>query len=343
MMYNIHIEEGLNSIEVFDGRKFTYRFTPAIFSKGAPLFVIASARGTKVPAKFTRDDWNVLSVVDTFGRKGDMTAYLGEKGNFFIKELLYELVQAAIKKCECVPRDNLFFYSSSIASGSGIAQGILSDARAVYLNAPIIKVHDTTIYKSKHMDYDKAVDFVIPPHMKNVIEADGVRYLKAHSHKKLPTFILCDSMHQSEPWLQNFLEEHALYFVQACKEEGVDVHLELVDTEGHKRHHNMNQVIEIFEKYTAPKYLDLLSVRTSLDGNNLKVSCVLGKDYPITGKEQYAFYLYYKEKRVKVCRYSQEFETEFILDEDMSIAEIEVKGFVLNRDKKKIVKKVQII
>ena len=252
-------------------------------------------------------------------------------------------MQAAISKCECKPRENLFFYSSSIASGSGIVQGVLSEARAVHLNAPIIRVHDTTIYKSKHMDYDKAVDFVIPPHMKDVIEADGVKFIKAHKGKKMPTFILCDSKHQSEPWLENFLEEHALYFFNACKEEGIEVHLKLVDTQGHKRHHNMRQVVEMFEKYTPPKYLDLLLINTSLDGCKLKVSCILGNDYPVTGHEQYAFYLYNKEKRIKTIRYNQKSEIIFTLTDNIILGDIEVKGFVLNKDKKIINKKVKII
>lgn len=343
MAYNINIEEGLNTIEVFDGRKFTYRFTPANFSKGAPLLVISSARGTKVPSKFQRSDWNILSVVDTFGRKGDMTAYLGEKGNFFIKELFYELIQSAIKKCACVPRTNLFFYSSSIASGGSIIQGILSDARAVYLNSPIIRGHGSTIYKSKYRDYDKAVDFVIPPHMKNVIEADGAKFLKAHRHKNLPVFFLCDSMHQSEPWLQNFLQEQTLYFVNACKEEGVEVHLELVDTEGHKIHHTTQEVIELFEKYTPPKYLDIMKIDMSIENHTLKVNCILGNDYPKTGNESFAFYLMYKGERVQVSNYKKEAEALFVLEEEMNPEQIEIIGFIKGEDGKVIMKKVGVL
>jgi len=340
MKYNITLQEGLNSIEVFDGRKFTYRFTPAIYSRGAPLLILASARGTKVPSKFSRKNWNVLSVVDTFGRKGDMSAYLGEKGNFFIKELLYELVQAAIKKCECIPKKNLYFYASSIASGAGIGQGILSDARAVYLNSPIIRVHDTTMYKSKYMECDKNIDYVIPPHMKNVIEADGVRFLKAHTHKKLPTFFVCDSLHQSEPWLQNFLEEHTYYFVNACKEEEVEVHLELMDTDGHKVHHTMKEVIELFDKYVKPQYLDLMHVSVALHRDILSVDCILGIDYPLKKDPVFAFYLMYKGERKYFRGYEDNNKMEFILDKEIDIKDVEVIAFVKDKDGIKLSEKI---
>lgn len=343
MVYDIDIKEGLSKVEVFDGRKFTYRFTPAVFSKGAPLLVIFSARGTTAPSKFNRKEWNILSVIDTFGRKGDMSAYLGEKGDFFIKELVYELVQATIKECECVPEENLFFYSSSIASGGAIIQGILCDARAVYLNAPIIRVHDTTMYKSQYMECDKNIDYVIPPHMKNVDEADAVRFLKAHSHKKLPTFFLCDSMHQSEAWLENFLEEQTQYFVNACKEEGVEVHLELIDTEGHKIHRTTQEVIGLFETHTPPKYLDIITVTTSLDNNTLQVKSRLGEDYPLTGDEKFAFYLMHKEERIEVKNYSKENETSFVLADEVDIDEVEIRAFVKSVDGKVIQEIVRTI
>ncbi len=343
MIYDIEIKEGRNTIEIFDGWKFTYRFTPATFSDKAPLLVIASASGTTVPSKFNRSEWNVLSVVDTCDSKGHMTGYLGEGGNFFIKELFSKLIQAAIDKCACVSRENLFFYSSSMASSGTLVQGVLFEARAVYLNSPIIRLHDSTIYKVKEKDRDKLTNFVIPNSMKNIIEADGVRFLKAHKDKKLPTFFLCDSMHQSEPWLQNFLQEQTLYFVNACKEEGVEVHLELVDTEGHKIHHTTQEVIELFEKYTPPKYLDLFSMTISIDCQILTANIEIGKDYPDKENALMAFYLMYDNERIDVKNYSQEKEVRFSLEDgDIDYNKIEVIGWIKNKDGKVIKKKVAI-
>jgi len=343
MSYNIEIKEGLNTIEIFDGREFTYRFTPARYSKGAPLLVIASAKGTRVPSKFNREDWNVLSVVDTFGRQGDTTGYMGEHGNFFIKELLTELIQVAMEECKCSAQENLFFYSSSVASGGTLIQGILFEARAVYLNAPIIKVIDSTMYKSQFMECDQNIDFVFPSHMKDSIEADGVRFLKAHRHKKMPTFFLCDSMHQSEDWLQNFLEEHTLYFVNACKEEGVEVHLELVDTEGHKIHHSTLDAIKLFEKHTPPKYLDLFSLHVSLNNQTLTARLETGKDYPDKDNALIAFYLMYDGERIDAKSYSQEKEVHFSLEERvMDYTKLEVIGWLKSKGAKVIKKKVAI-
>lgn len=80
------IKEGLNYIKHPNGKELTYRFSPALFPKGAPILVIFSAWGTKVPSKFNDPRWNVISFVDTFGIDGNGSAYLGEKGDFFVRD-----------------------------------------------------------------------------------------------------------------------------------------------------------------------------------------------------------------------------------------------------------------
>jgi len=327
------IKEGLNYIEHKNGKRLTYRFTPATFSKGAPILVIFSAWGTKIPSKFNDAKWNVISFVDTFGIDGNGCGYLGERGNFFVRDMINSLIESAIKTCACVPQENLFIYASSIASMGAIRYAIMFEANAIYLNAPIIQSKDTTLCKVTRKEN---FDFPFDPDNRDVIESDMVKFLKAHKDKNLPTFFIVDSMHQSEDWLQNFLEEHTLYFANACKEEGADVHLELIDTEGHKIHHTTREIITLFEKYTPPKYLDIMKLTTSLDNNSLKINCALGKDYPVTGDEQYAFYLMYKGERIQVISYTEETEVLFKLEGGMNPEYIEVIGFIKGKDGKVI-------
>lgn len=322
------MQNGIGYVEAKDGRKLTYRFTPAVVSKGAPLLVILSARGSKVPSKFSNSDWNVLSLVDTFGLEGDTSAYLGEEGDFFVREMVLSLIQSAIDQCDCDPKENLYFYASSIGAFAAIMYGILFEARAVYANAPIVKLHDTTVYREMFKD---RIDFSIPPHMKDIIENDMVLFMKAHRHKKLPTFFLCDNIHQTEPWLQNFLQEQTMYFANACLQEGVKIHLELLPGEGHTINHSTKAVVEFFVKYTPPKFVELTHIDTFYDGESLKVNCIVGQDYSGTEEAEYAFYLMQNGKKIQQRWYEQTPEAVFILKEGIELVNLGVIFFI--RDK----------
>ncbi|WP_345976587.1 hypothetical protein [Sulfurimonas sp. HSL3-7] len=324
----VSLQNGIDYMEAKDGRKLTYRFTPAEVSKGAPLLVILNARGSKIPSKFRNGDWNVLSLVDTFGLEGDTSAYLGEEGDFFVREMVLSLIQTAIDQCECDPKENLFFYASSIGAYAAIMYGILFEARGVYANAPIIKLHDTTMYSEI---YKNRVDFTIPPQKKDVIENDLVVFMKANRHKKLPTFFVCDNIHQKEPWLQNFLQEQTMYFVNACLEEGVDIHLELLPGEGHIINHSMKEVVDLFIKYTPPKFVQLTTIDAVCNDRSLKVHCILGQDYLGTEDVQYAFYLMHNGQRVQLRGYESDPTTVFTFEDELPRGNLEVIGFI--RDK----------
>lgn len=253
--------------------------------------------------------------------------------------MISDLLKSAIETYKCNPKDNLFLYASSVAAPAAIMHGILFEAHGVYLNTPIVQSKDTTLYKITRKDN---FDFPFDPNNRDVIESNMIKFLKAHKDKNLPTFFICDSLHQSEDWLQNFLEEHTLYFANACKQEGTEVHLELLDTEGHKIHHSTQEIIKIFEKHTPPKYLDIMSITISLEEHVLKVSCTLGKDYPQTGNELFAFYLMYKGERVQVRSYAEDRKALFDIDENMHLNEIEVIGFIKDDEGKVIKEKVGI-
>jgi hypothetical protein len=156
-------------------------------------------------------------------------------------------------------------------------------------------------------------------------------------------FFVCESLHHTEPWLENFLEEQTYYFVNACKEEGVEVYLELLDDEDHKIHHTTQEVIGFFDKYTPPKYLDLFTMNVSLSDKELSATMKIGKDYPDKENALIAFYLMYDGERVQVRSYLKETKVTFILEEnDMDLDKIEVIGWLKNKDGKIIRKKMGI-
>ena len=81
-------------IEDDSNRKLYYHFTPAdIASNFVPLVVILHEEGRAEVTNFEHKMWNVLTPIDNFGYENRGSCWLGEKGDFFVKDLLQKLMQ----------------------------------------------------------------------------------------------------------------------------------------------------------------------------------------------------------------------------------------------------------
>jgi len=324
------IQDGLNQVLHENGKSLIYRFTPALICEGSPLLIIFSAWGTKIPSRFSNQKWNVLSLIDTHGIDGNSCGYLGERGDWFVHEMVEYIISKAIEKCKCVCRENLFMYSSSIASIGAIRYSITFEAKAIFLNAPIIQTNNITMTKVSRKEN---FDFPYDPKNRDVIESDMVQFMKAYSDKYLPTFFVVDSLYQNEDWLENFLEEHTLRFVNACKEEGATVYLELKETTGHIIHYNMKDIVLKFETYTPPKYLlDIFNTSIVLNNHELKVVVSLGRDYPFSNDVEYAFYLLYQGETKEKRPYQKNSDIKFSLEDDWDISSIKVRIYIKHKN-----------
>ncbi len=238
-------KEGLSYIEDNKSRKLFYRFTlSSVNPNNAPLLVILHGHGTGKATKFQHKMWNVLTPIDDFGYENKGSWWLGEEGDFFVKDLLHVLIKQISEKYNC--ENNIYIYGSSMGGYGAILHGILCSARAVYANVPQIKLLNT-IYSQRMMNkYFSALfsDTVAK-------ENDLTNYLINDNNEiKFPTFYLCENVVSGKNAYENYLIEHTYYFINKCLENNIKFHLELLPKDGHDKNYGLGEVLDKFERFT---------------------------------------------------------------------------------------------
>ncbi len=112
------------------------------------------------------------------------------------KDLLQSLIQKFAEEYEC--EDHIYLYGSGMGGYGAILHGILCGANAVYADAPRIRVQQTS-------DGDRTTK-----------ENDLTHFL--NDTDSFPVFYLCEN--------ENALEDETVYFADACKKYGINVHLD---------------------------------------------------------------------------------------------------------------------
>ena len=166
-------------------RKLFYRFTPAaIASQFVPLIVVLDDEATHFEYKM----WNVLTPLNNFDDESQSSYWLGEKDDFFLKDLLQELILQVAEEHEC--EEHIYLYGSGKGGYGAILHGMLCKANAVYVHKPQIRL--------------KSID---------TKENDLSNFLNPRD--TFPIFYLCDNIDSSHN-----INETA-YFVDACKKHGI--------------------------------------------------------------------------------------------------------------------------
>jgi hypothetical protein len=224
MTYN----EDLLYIEDANNRKLFYRFTPAAFvSNFAPLLVVLHDEGKAVASHFEYKMWNVLTPMDNFEYENKGTCWLGEKGDFFLKDLLQKLIKQYADKLEC--EDHIYFYGNAMGGYGAILHGILCKANAVYAQAPYIRLQDNNDTVSKEYDLSNFL---------NLIDS-------------FPIFYLCDNRDSVQSSDVNNLEDDTAHFVETCKKYDIKVHPNFCPKSGDDENNNLKKVLDMFEHVTS--------------------------------------------------------------------------------------------
>ena len=106
-------------------RKLFYRFTPAaIASQFVPLIVVLHDEAES--PHFEYKMWNVLTPIDTFGLENGGSCWLGEKEDFFVKDLLQELIKQISQEYEC--EEHIYLYGNAMGGYGAILHGVLCKA-----------------------------------------------------------------------------------------------------------------------------------------------------------------------------------------------------------------------
>lgn len=201
-------------IEDSNNRKLYYHFTPAaVISNFIPLVVILHGEEITDALHFEYKMWNVLTPLDNFGDEGKASCWLGEKGDFYVKDLLQKLIKQIAEEYEC--EDHIYMYGNSTGGYGAILHGILCKANAVFTHTPRIRLLDT-----------------------NSKESDLTNLLNPTD--SFPIFYLCDN--------ENNLEDETAYFTDACKKNAIKVHLDFCPKSGDTEDYVLKKVLDMFER-----------------------------------------------------------------------------------------------
>ncbi len=218
-------DETLLYIEDDAQRKLFYRFTPASFiSNFVPLIVILDHTCSDRFHNFEYKMWNVLTPLTHLGEEQMPSCWLGEKEDFYLKDLLQKLIAEIADAYEC--EDHIYLYGGSAIDGYGaILHGILCKANAVYAYAPHIRLMET---KSAELS------------------SDLTNFL--NSSDRFPVFYLCDD----ETIKGNTPKSETVYFAESCKENDISVELDFCAS-GDDETERLKSVLDFFERVASER------------------------------------------------------------------------------------------
>ncbi len=233
-------KEDLYYIEDAQKRKLFYRFTPAAFiSNFVPLLVVLhDERGLSAP-HFEYKMWNVLTPIDDFGYENRGACWLGEQGDFFLKDLLQVLIGKIAEAYEC--EDHIYLYGSGMGGYGAILHGILCKANAVYAHSPRIRLPQTKGTATEMNRFYEAVfsESVFKEH-------DLSDFLNAVDG--FPVFYLCEDSGSVQSSDELVFEDETAYFTDACKKNGIECHLERCMKSGDDEEEVLKKVLDRLER-----------------------------------------------------------------------------------------------
>jgi len=204
-------------IEDAKKRKLFYRFTPAAFiSNFVPLVVVLHGKDGAGATHFEHKMWNVLTPLDSFTDKKNGAYWLGEEGDFFVKDLLQSLIRQISQECEC--EDHIYLYGSGMGGYGAILHGVLCKANAVYAHTPQVRLRGTG-----HKEYD----------LSSLL----------NDTDPFPIFYLCGIE-------KNSAEDDMASFIDACKRHDIKFKLEYCEKDADEVQ-NLKKVLNFFERMVS--------------------------------------------------------------------------------------------
>ena len=209
-------------IEDEQQRKLFYRFTPASFiSNFVPLIIILDDTGNDRLKNFEYKMWNVLTPL---GNGSSASCWLGEKGDFYLKDLLQKLISEIAEEYEC--EDHIYLYGKAKDGYGAILHGILCKANAVYAYAPKIRLAEAN-----------TSDISIGSK-----EDDLTHFL--NSNDVFPVFYLCD-----DTMVDGYApQEETAYFAASCRKHDINVHMDFCAKIGDDVTQDLKLVLDFFER-----------------------------------------------------------------------------------------------
>lgn len=207
-------DEELLYIEDANKRRLYYRFTPAaLVSNFVPLVVILHDEDGAGAHHFEHKMWNVLTPIVDLDDNNRGLCWLGKEDDFYVKELLQELIHQTCEEYEC--EDHVYLYGKDAGGYGAILHGVLCQANAVYASSPQIRLAQINAYESD---------------LSNLLS----------SKETFPIFYLCGSSANDE----------TAYFFDACKKHDVKLRLDQCSS-SEDEVQALKEVLNFFEKMAS--------------------------------------------------------------------------------------------
>lgn len=243
-MYGWEENEQTSYFSDADGSMW-YRFSPAANNpQSAPFFIILHGHGNFPPTKFSHPNWNVLNPLDNFGLNGNGSWWKGEGNNSQTQHLFDKILNEALGRVgQELATAIICMYGSSMGGYGCILHGARIGAKGVYANVPQIKLLGSTYSEKGMKRYFREVfnEDSIP------IENDLSLYVE-RIQTTHPLYFICENRFGQE----NYLAEQCMSFVNSLDNLGLNYHLEIIPTSGHKKNRGINYVRKLFEQYVLP-------------------------------------------------------------------------------------------
>jgi hypothetical protein len=234
-----------NSIEIARdalGHEMSFVVRPGSDPRACRTLVILHGHGANtVPAKFVSPEWNVICPLDRYGHRGDGSWWLGERGRFFVVDLVQQIVEETRER---IGGDRgLYFWGSSMGGYGAILQGLLMEADGVFAHIPQVRLRGT-----RYTDSPAQRRFLHPVLGKSRHPwLDLASLLEQFEPRRSPVFFLSQNRFD----YPDYLEQHCLHFVHACIRLGFNFHLEVQPKEGHKLYTNVAQTVTVFDRFAG--------------------------------------------------------------------------------------------
>ena len=217
--------EALLYIEDEENRKLYYHFTPATFiSNFVPLVVVLDKSEQIKMQGSEYKMWNILTPLNSIGKKEDASYWLSEKGESHRRDLLQKLIYDIADEYEC--EEHIYLYGGSAEDGyDAILHGILCKANAIYAYAPRIRIKETKRVQQS---------------------SDLTKFLNPSD--QFPVFYLCDD----EIIKGNPPQEETAYFAQSCKKNDISVDLDFCAM-GDDETERLKNVLDFFERVASER------------------------------------------------------------------------------------------
>lgn len=242
--YDIHITSIVNNVSegyIFDtiNNKKLY-FMLKIGRKNIlnkALVILHGHGANKNYAKYFSEEWTVICPLDKYGTEGFGCWWLGENGDFFVFNLLQNLIQQLKEQYEL---KQLYFWGSSMGGYGAILHGIIANAHAVYAHMPQIKLRGTDYTDGANSKFYTPI-FGDQAHKSYI---DLVEFISKVQNNNLPVLFLSQNVFD----YTNYVKQHFFPLIQVLENKRAAFQVEMNLEKGHKLYKSISQSVELFEE-----------------------------------------------------------------------------------------------